>query len=267
MDKELEKKYDRLKAVIADLGPCLVAFSGGVDSSLLLKAAQDALGDKIVAATLRSILNQPGELDQAVETARRLGAKHVILDYAPLEIQAIRNNSRDRCYHCKKALAQVLLDQAKSLGLEHVVEGSQADDAAHYRPGAKALLEAGIKSPMREAGLSKDQVRRLARHLGLLNWNRPAGGCLATRFPYDMQLDENKLNQVFQAERVLSEMDIIGARARHHGDLVRLEISPENLDRLGDPSFRKELAARLKSCGFSFVTVDLEGYRSGVYDH
>jgi len=262
----IEKKLEKLKTIISGLDSVLTALSGGVDSSLLLRVAADVLPGRTAAVTVRSILNPPGEIEAAEAAARLVGVKHVIVDFQPLELEPVRQNLRDRCYHCKTALARLFKSQAEILGLKGVLEGSHGEDLKDHRPGARALAEAGLRSPLQEAGLNKAEVRGLARRLGLPNWNRSSSACLATRFPYRTDLTSAKLGQVFEAELLLIQYGLEGARARHHGPILRLELPLEYMSRLADDRTRTELAEKLSRLSFDFVTLDLSGYQSGVFD-
>ena len=262
-----DKKLADLRENLSNLGSALVAFSGGVDSSLLLKVAAEALPGKVVAAFVRSILNPAGDLENAAGLASDLGVPLVTLPFDPLVIPEIRENDPERCYHCKLALARLLLLEARRQGLAAVLEGSQADDARVYRPGRRALKESGLISPLADVGLEKEEIRTLSKALGLAAWNRPAAACLATRFPYHRTLTAEALEQVRAAEEKLVAEGFLGGRARHHGDIMRLELNPEDLARLLETELRTRLTADLTALGFKFVTLDLAGYRAGVFDH
>ncbi|MEW6263726.1 MAG: ATP-dependent sacrificial sulfur transferase LarE [Thermodesulfobacteriota bacterium] len=260
------EKIEKVGNLIAGYGSVLVALSGGVDSSLLLSLAARTLPGRVKAAFARSVLNPPGEYEAARATAAGMGVDLIVLDFDPLAIEAVRYNALDRCYHCKKGLARRLLAQAEDLGLLSVLEGSHGDDAFSYRPGARALLESGMKSPLKEAGLTKTEIRQTAQALGLAMWNKPPGACLATRFPYETVLTPDNLDQVRRAEILLAAEGLIGARARHHGDILRLELPPQFLPRLAEEPLRARLLETLTGLGFRFITADLAGYRPGVFD-
>lgn len=266
MKAKIKEKLDRLKTILIGLDSVLVAFSGGVDSSLLLCVAAQVLPGRAAAVTAKSVLTPPGEMETAAAIASDLGVERLVLNFEPLTLEHVRDNSKNRCYYCKAALARLFKSQAQVLGLAHVLEGSHTDDSLAHRPGARAVAEAGLKRPLMEAGLNKAEVRSLAQTLGLPNWNRPALACLATRFPYDTPLTIEALHQVFEAERFLAEEGFNGVRARHHGSILRLEFPPETLSRLNNERLRQDLAGKLAGLGFDFVTVDLAGYRSGVFD-
>ncbi|MDY6850725.1 MAG: ATP-dependent sacrificial sulfur transferase LarE [Thermodesulfobacteriota bacterium] len=266
MKAKIKEKLDKLETILTGLDSVLVAFSGGVDSSLLLCVAARVLPGRATAVTAKSVLTPPGEMETAAAIASDLGVERLVLDFEPLKLEHVKDNSKNRCYYCKAALARLFKSKARILGLTHVLEGSHAGDSLAHRPGARAVAEAGLKSPLMEAGLNKTEVRTLARTLGLPNWNRPALACLATRFPYDKPLTIKALHQVFEAESYLAEEGFDRVRARHHGSILRLEFPPETMPRLNNERLRRDLAAKLAGLGFDFVTVDLAGYRSGVFD-
>lgn len=260
------EKFERLTRLIAGMEGALVAFSGGVDSTLLLAAAQRALGDRALALTVSSLLSPPGETQRAHELARLIGARHLVREFDALGMEPVAANAPDRCYHCKKAMTGLWRAEARSQGLERVLEGSNAQDARAHRPGLKALAEAGVSSPLMETGLTKAEVRALVRELGLPNWNQPASPCLATRFEYGVRLSAGAVAQVAAAEKLLASLGFEGVRARRHGGLLRLEAPERFLAGLTRDETLAKLRPGLKELGFTFITLDLEGYRQGVYD-
>jgi uncharacterized protein len=267
IDPALTAKYQRLVSLLSELGGAVVAFSGGVDSTLLLYAAHQALSDRALAVTLETPLNPAEERDLARRLASVIGARTQVVQLDPLVLPQVATNAPDRCYHCKKMMTDALWDQAFRHGLKVVVEGSQVDDRGSHRPGLAALEQAGVRSPMAEVGLTKDDVRRLARWLGLDNWDRPAQACLATRFPYGERLTAESLHRAAEAEKWLTSQGFPGARARIHGTILRIEAPLDQLPRLTAEPLRSHAVDRLGALGFDFVTIDLAGYRSGVYDH
>lgn len=258
----LDVKHGRLKHILKDCGSVLVAFSGGVDSTLLLKVARDVLGGRALAVTASSEIYPPGEVEEAGSLARLMGAEHLVIATPGLESPAFAGNPIDRCYHCKKDIYHRLLDLAGRRGLNCVIDGVNADDAGDYRPGIRAGIEMGVRSPLGEAGLTKLDVRALSRELGLPTAGKPAGPCLASRFPYGMEITREGLKQVALSEDFLRSLGVPGARVRHHGSLARIEVPREYLQYVAERS--KEVSARLKEIGYTYVSLDLRGYRAGA---
>jgi len=245
----------------------MVAFSGGVDSSLLLKMAVMYAGGqeiKVYAVTADTELHALQDIQIAKQIAKELGAVHIVLKLRELEQAGIRNNPIDRCYRCKKYLFGRIKEKAEELEAFTVLEGTNADDMLAYRPGIKAVEELGIKSPLREAGFTKEEVRRLAKEYGISTADRPSAPCLATRFPYGESLEKEKLARVEQGEQFLRSMGFYNVRLRAHGDIARIEVDEKDMDKLLEN--RKGIINYLKALGWQYITMDLEGFRSGSMD-
>ncbi len=259
----LHQKKAALFVRIADLKSVLVAFSGGVDSTLLLKLCHDILKDRVVAVTATSALQPGHENEAALQTARDLGVRHIRIQSKILEKAVFLKNTDQRCYHCKHHLFKKLRELAGDLDLEHVAHGANADDLSDYRPGFRAAEEHGVVAPLLEAGLGKDEIRQLSKELNLATWDKPAMACLATRIPYGTKLTPERLDQVNAAEAVLASHGFQSFRVRCHGPMARIEVPAQDIDRLLDAAMRKIMVAKLKAIGFKHVTVDLEGYVMG----
>ena len=257
-----EEKYEALLRFIAAQGSVAVAFSGGVDSSFLCHAAAAALGDRAVAITVVSPMLPKREIDGAVDFAAKAGIKHILVEEAEIE-EEVAANPKERCYFCKKIEFGTILRAAKERGINAVLDGSNVDDLGDYRPGLKALEELHIQSPLREAGLTKADIRDLSRRFDLPTWDKPAFACLASRIPYGERIDRQKLSRVEKAEALLRAEGFVQFRVRSHGDIARIEVAPEERRRFFDEEALDRIAAGIKGLGFLYAALELEGYAMG----
>jgi len=255
------QKYDLLLERLAEYESVLVAYSGGIDSTLLAVAAHVVHGHRCLAVLASSDTYPAHEVEYAGALASDLGLRLLQVETHELVDPKFRRNDIDRCYHCKSELFSLLRTVADHKGLRHVVDGSNLDDLADFRPGTRAAKEYGVLSPMADVGLTKDDIRNIASSLGLPNWDKPSMACLASRFPYGEEITEGKLNRVATAEAAIRALGFRQLRVRAHSDLARLEVGADEFERAWET--RAEIASALKSAGFTFAAVDLEGYRSG----
>jgi len=263
LPRTVARKYEKLKAELEKMEKVLVAFSGGVDSTLLLKVASDVLGKNVLAVIASSETYPGNETMDARKLARRLKVRHKVISTHELDNPDFLSNPPERCYHCKKELFGTLASIAREEGISFVLDGSNHDDLMDFRPGAKAAKELGIRSPLREAGLTKAEVRELSRRLRLSTWDKPSLACLASRFPYHTRIEGKSLRRIGAAEEFLREAGFRQVRVRHHGPIARIEVEAGEFPRLLKKGLAAKISARLKELGYSYVSLDLEGYRTG----
>lgn len=257
------KKLLALKAYLNNLNSVAIAFSSGVDSTFLLKVAHDVLGDQVVAVTARSCSFPVRELKEAEEFCRKEGIRHIIVDSEELDIEGFRHNPRNRCYLCKHELFTKIIAIAQENHLAYVAEGSNMDDNGDYRPGLKAVAELHVVSPLRYVGLYKEEIRQLSKELGLTTWNKQSFACLSSRFVYGEEISREKLSMVDKAEQLLLDLGFTQLRVRIHGTIARIEVGQDEILRLAAPEIRRQVSEALHGLGFSYVTLDMDGYQTG----
>lgn len=259
----LGEKYERLKSIVGGLGGCVIGFSGGVDSTFLFRVAAEVLGERALAVTATSETYPERELREAGELALSIGGRHRVIVSEELDIPEFQDNPRDRCYYCKRELFGKLRAIADEEGLPHVLDGTNLDDRGDHRPGRRAAAEIGVRSPLEEAGFSKDDIRELSRLLDLPTWDKPAFACLSSRFPYGTAITAERVRQVGQAEEALRALGFRTLRVRYHGDVARLELGREEFEAAAG-ALREETLRCVREAGFTYVAVDLQGYRTGA---
>ena len=260
----LKEKYDSLQEILKDLGKVVVAYSGGVDSTFLLKAAIDTLGSENVLACISVGPSEPrNQLERAAKVAEEIGAHLHTIESNELDDPQFTANKADRCFHCKSHICRILLELAKERGVKHVIFGTNYDDLDDFRPGNRAMKVFGIRSPLAEAKLSKSDIRQLSRELGLPTADLPSSPCLASRIAYGLEVTVQRLKQIDEAEDFLRKLGLVEFRIRHHDTIARIEVNPQDIGKIATEPFRSQIVDKMKSLGFKFVTVDLQGFRSG----
>jgi pyridinium-3,5-biscarboxylic acid mononucleotide sulfurtransferase len=261
LDRHDATRLDKARGIVRDLGSVLVAYSGGVDSSLLMKLALEELGEGAVAVLASSPAYPESEQQEARTLAQSLGARLVEVTTSEVELEAYTRNNPDRCFHCKEELFETLEPIQRELGLEHLAYGATADDAGDHRPGHGSAIRRGVRFPLLEAGMGKAEIRAAARTLGLPNWNKPSFACLSSRIPHGTEVTVTALRQIEAAEAALKALGFTQVRVRHHGDVARIEVEPAEIARLVEQ--RDSVVHLLREAGYKFVSLDLEGYATG----
>lgn len=261
--RKTEMKFDKLKDILGSMGRVLVAFSGGVDSTFLLRVARDVLSGNVLAVVAASETYPEKEREEAVRLAQKLRVSYKVIETKELDTVDFASNPPQRCYFCKKELFSKLKELADSEGIPYILDGSNYDDRVDFRPGAKAAEELGIRSPLKEAGLKKSEIRRLSRRFNLPTWDKPSLACLSSRFPYYTEIDRKSLRQVARAEAFLKKLGFKQVRVRHHDKTARIEIEPQEFSKIMARKVREEVVKSFKKFGYVYITLDLNGYRTG----
>ncbi len=260
---QLSSKLASLKAMLADMQSVLIAYSGGADSTFLLKVASEVLGDRAIAATASSETYTPRELREAIKNAEIIGAKHIVVYTNELDDPHFAANPPDRCYFCKKELFNKLSGLAQEHGLNYVLDGSNCDDEKDFRPGMKAAAELRVRSPLKDTGFTKEEIRILSREMNLPTWDKPPLPCLSSRFPYGSPITREKVLRVGRAEEFLAGFGVRQLRVRDHGNIARIEVPRADMALFLDEEISKRITEKFRSLGYTYVTLDLQGYRMG----
>ena len=263
LSQETAESYRKLRQILSRIDKAAIACSGGIDSTLLLRAAADIPGLQATAFTVNSMFVPEEEITEAAKQSSALGIKHIVIDLDIKKIPEIQKNPPLRCYHCKKEVFSAIKSEAESMGIFTVLEGSHHDDTADYRPGLKALAELGIASPLKEAGFTKKEIREVSRHLGIETWEKPSSPCLATRIPYNTEITDELIKMIYESENFIKSLGFRQVRVRTHGNLARIELEEDDIGKVLDPSLRSAIESYLRKCGFDYITLDMTGYRTG----
>lgn len=260
---DIRKKLDNLRNRLIELESVAIAYSGGVDSNFLLKVAKDTLGDKVVAVTLHAMMHSDREIEESRNYAKEFGVEHIVVNIDNFKVEKFIENNSDRCYHCKKEVFTTVKDIAAKHNIKYVLDGTNLDDLGDFRPGLKALEELNIISPLKECGLTKDEIRQLSKEFGLNTHNKPAFACLATRIPYGTKITKDLLKKIEKSEEYLVEIGFNQFRVRAHQDIARIEVGKDEMFKFFDENLLNKTDKKLKEIGFKYVTLDMAGYEMG----